>query len=55
MSILYTVSENGLRSELYVIEHIKDNSEPQDFYVENGAWSDTYHNGEIFIHYTKKL
>ena len=24
------------------------------FYVENGAWSGTYHNGEIFIHYTKK-
>lgn len=54
MSILYRISENGIRDNLHVTEHIKDNSDPQDFYVENGAWSGTYHNGEIFIHYTKK-
>ena len=53
MSILYTVSD-GVRTELHVLEHIIDNSEAQDFYVENGAWSGTYHNGEIFIHYTGK-
>ena len=52
MSILYTESEYGRKS--YVLEHIIDNSEAQDFYVENGCWSGTYHNGEIFIHYTGK-
>lgn len=53
MSILYTESEYG-RHELHVLEHIIDNSEAQDFYVVNGDWSGTYHNGEIFIHYTRK-
>ena len=53
MSILYTESEYG-RNELHVLDHIIDNSEAQDFYVENGCWSGTYHNGEIFIHYTGK-